>query len=214
MPEPSTIAVFSVAALALLVVPGPSVLYIVTRSIDQGRSAGLVSVLGVHTGTLAHIGAAAAGISALLVSSAVAFNVVRYAGAAYLVWLGIVRLFKSEDLTPIARGGGRKLTRVYYQGVLVNLLNPKTALFFLAFLPQFIDLARGPAWPQVLVLGLVFVGLGMVSDGAYALVASSLAERLTKSRRFAVVRRFVAGATLVVLGITAALTGERATSSG
>lgn len=210
MPEASTIALFSAAALALLVVPGPSVLYIVTRSIDQGRSAGFVSVLGVHTGTLAHIGAAAAGISALLVSSAVAFNLVRYAGAAYLIWLGITRLLESEELEPAAEVYERTLSRVFYQGVLVNLLNPKTALFFLAFLPQFVDPGRGPAWPQVLVLGSVFVLLGMLSDGAYALAASSLAGRLTKSRRWAAARRFVAGGTLVALGLTAALTGERA----
>ena len=210
MPEPSTIALFSVAALVLLVVPGPSVLYIVTRSIDQGRSAGLISVLGVHTGTLAHIGAAAAGISALLVSSALAFNIVRYAGAAYLVWLGISRLLRREEPAPVTRVPERRLTRVYYQGVLVNLLNPKTALFFLAFLPQFVDPGRGPGWPQVIVLGSVFVLLGMLSDGAYALVASSLAERLTRSRRWAAARRFVAGATLLALGVGAALTGERA----
>ena len=193
-------------------VPGPSVVYIVTRSIDQGRSAGLVSVLGIHTGTLAHIAAAAAGLSALLMSSALAFNVVRYAGALYLIWLGIARLRGKDDIEQTRGPSTRKLARIYYEGVLVNVLNPKTALFFLAFLPQFVDLSRGPAWSQIVVFGIVFILLGMVSDSAYALLASTLAGRLKRSRRFAQLRRFLTGGTLIVLGVGAALSGSRASS--
>lgn len=213
MPEPSTIAVFCIAALALLVVPGPSVIYIVTRSMDQGRTAGFVSVLGVHTGTLVHIAAAAAGLSALLMSSALAFNVVRYAGVAYLIWLGIARLVGREELEEARGWSERKMARIYYEGVLVNVLNPKTALFFLAFLPQFVDLSRGPAWMQIVVFGTVFILLGIVSDGAYALLASTLAGRLKRNRRFAPLRRFVTGGTLIALGVGAALSGSRASTS-
>lgn len=214
MPELSALALFCAAALALLVVPGPSVLYIVTRSMDQGRTAGLVSVLGIHTGTLAHIAAAAAGLSALLVSSALAFNIVRYLGAAYLIWLGLIRLLGREreerGATEIME---RRLSRVYLQGAVVNLLNPKTALFFLAFLPQFVDVSRGAAWLQIVVFGLLFIALGMLSDGAYALLASRLADRLRTSRRFANAQRYWAGGTLIALGVTAAISGSRPTSA-
>lgn len=213
MPEPSAIAIFSLAALALLVVPGPSVLYIVTRSIDGGRAAGLVSVLGVHTGTLAHIAAAAAGISALLMSSAVAFNMVRYAGAAYLIWLGINRLLGRQDDGGPRVARERRLSRVYVQGILVNVLNPKTALFFLAFLPQFVDVSRGAALAQTMFFGVLFVALGLLSDGLYALLAAGLAGRMRTSKTFADARRWLAGATLVALGVTAAAGGARPSST-
>ena len=145
MIDPGRYALFVVAALALLVVPGPAVLYIVTRSIHQGRRAGLVSVLGIHLGTLVHIAAATAGLSALLLSSATAFYVVKYAGAAYLIGLGLFTLLSRKGEAEIALGGERRLRRVFAQGVVVNVLNPKTALFFLAFLPQFVDPGHGHA---------------------------------------------------------------------
>lgn len=213
MPEPSAIVIFSLAALALLIVPGPSVLYIVTRSIDGGRPAGLVSVLGIHTGTLAHIAAAAAGISALLMSSALAFNAVRYVGAAYLIWLGITRLLGRDEIEEEHVVRERKLSRIYMQGILVNVLNPKTALFFLAFMPQFIDVSRGSAWTQTLFFGFLFVLLGMISDGLYALTASVLAGKLRHSKAFARGRRWFAGGTLVALGVTAAVSGSRPSSA-
>ena len=209
MPEPSVLAVFCLAALALLVVPGPSVLYIVSRSMDHGRMAGLASVLGVHTGTLVHIAAAAAGLSALLISSAVAFNVVRYAGAAYLIYIGLRRIFDKENAVSTEQASPRKLSRIYYQGVVVNVLNPKTALFFFAFLPQFVDPAKGAAWVQIVVLGLVFIAVGIVSDGTYALAASTLAGKLKTSRFWHRFQRYFAGGTLVALGITAAASGSR-----
>ena len=213
MPEPSAIAIFCAAALALLVVPGPSVLYIVTRSIDGGRAAGIVSVLGIHTGTLAHIAAAAAGISALLMSSALAFNAVRYIGAAYLIWLGISRLMGKDEAIQDQVVRERRLSRIYVEGILVNVLNPKTALFFLAFLPQFVDVSRGAAWSQTLFFGVLFILLGIVSDGVYAMTASALAGRLKKSRSFARGRRWFAGATLLALGITSAVGGSRTSSA-
>ena len=213
MPDPSVLAVFCLAALALLVVPGPSVLYIVTRSMDQGRMAGVASVLGVHTGTLVHIAAAAAGISALLISSAVAFNVVRFAGAAYLVYIGLKRLLGKDEPVGVEQSSPRRLSRIYYQGVVVNVLNPKTALFFFAFLPQFVDPSKGAAWLQIVVLGLVFIGIGILSDGTYALAASTLAGRLKNSKHWHRFQRYFAGGTLVALGVTAAVSGSRPSTS-
>ena len=142
MPSPSAYALFVLAALTLLAIPGPAVLYIVGRSIDQGRAAGLASVLGVTTGTLVHITAATAGLSALVLESALAFDAVKYAGAAYLVFLGIRRLLAREDGELVHARARRSLRHVYTQGVVVNVLNPKTALFFFAFLPQFVDVSR------------------------------------------------------------------------
>src|SRR5439155_9460510 len=138
MPDPSRLAFFVGAALALLVVPGPAVLYVVTQSISQGRRAGIASVAGITTGTLVHIAAATAGLSALLASSALGFDVVKYLGAAYLIVIGVRRLAGFERAAPAAdTAGARTLGRLYRQGIVVNVLNPKTALFFLAFLPQF-----------------------------------------------------------------------------
>lgn len=212
MPDASTLVVFALAALALLVVPGPSVLYIVTRSVDQGRAAGFASVAGVHTGSLVHIGAAAVGLSAILMSSAVAFSAVKYIGAAYLIFIGLRRLLLNEDRDELVHVRKENLSRIYYQGAVVNLLNPKTALFFLAFLPQFVD-TGSPVAPQVLLLGLVFICLGAVSDGAYALTASALGDWLRTSTLFAGARRFVSGGVYVMLGATAAVTGSRPSTS-
>jgi threonine/homoserine/homoserine lactone efflux protein len=208
MPSPGAFAAFAVASLALLVVPGPSVLYIVTRSV-QGRAAGLVSVLGIHTGSIVHVLAAALGVSAILASSALAFGVVKYAGAAYLIWLGIRALVRRDvearELGPRARSLGQ----IYAQGVVVNVLNPKTALFFVAFLPQFVDPARGSVTLQIVVLGLTFIALGLVSDGAYALVSARVSRRLAGRSALAGPARWVPGVTLIGLGLAAALTDHR-----
>src|SRR5262245_55403337 len=211
MPSPEVFAAFAVASLALLVVPGPSVLYIVTRSIDQGRSAGLVSVLGIHTGSVVHVAAAALGVSAILASSAIAFGVVKYVGAAYLVWLGIRMIRERHEERPTGPVRGRSLGRVYAQGVVVNVLNPKTALFFLAFLPQFVDVSRGGVTAQIVILGLTFIGLGFVSDGSYALVAARVSRRLSKRPRSepGALRRWLPGLTLIGLGIVSAVSGKR-----
>jgi threonine/homoserine/homoserine lactone efflux protein len=161
MPSPEVFAAFAAASLALLIVPGPSVLYIVTRSMDQGRAAGLVSVLGIHTGSIVHVAAAALGLSAILASSALAFGIVKYAGAAYLVWLGIRAIRgRGEERTDGPRRE-HSLARIYGQGVVVNVLNPKTALFFLAFLPQFVDVSKGSVPLQAVILGATFIVLGV-----------------------------------------------------
>ena len=205
MPDPSHLLLFVGAALLLLVVPGPSVLYIVTQSVSHGRRAGIASVAGITTGTLVHIAAATVGLSALLASSAVAFDVVKYLGAAYLIVIGVRRLAGLERAQEEQGRSPRKLGRLYGQGIVVNTLNPKTALFFLAFLPQFVDPSRGVAWVQILLLGLLFATLGFLSDGTWALVAGTLGDRLRSSRRFPGVQRYVSGSVFVGLGAVAAL---------
>jgi threonine/homoserine/homoserine lactone efflux protein len=210
MPDASTFALFVAAALVMLVVPGPSVLYIVARSIEGGRIAGLISVLGVQTGALVHIAFAALGLSAILASSAVAFSVVKWLGAAYLVWLGLRRIFGGEEEENVVVEPER-LSRVYAQGVIVNVLNPKTALFFLAFLPQFIDPSRGAAWIQVLLLGATFVVLALCSDGLYALLSGTAGAWLRRNAKRAAFRRgqrLVSGGVLIALGAVAAITGK------
>ena len=202
MPSLPTFLLFCGAALAIVLVPGPAVLYIVARSIEHGRRAGLVSVLGIASGCLVHVAAAAVGLSALLVSSALAFTVVKYAGAAYLVVLG-VRRWRSRAAT-IPTGTPADLGRLYRQGVIVNILNPKTALFFLAFLPQFVAVERGHVPVQVVLLGLTFIAIGMMSDGTYAMAAASLGRWLKGSPRAMRAEPIVSGTVYVGLGVAAA----------
>jgi threonine/homoserine/homoserine lactone efflux protein len=204
MPSATTFALFSAAALALIVVPGPAVTYVVTQSLDKGRSAGLVSALGIASGGLVHVAAATAGLSALIASSASAFTVVKLVGAAYLIAIGLWRLAGrgeagDEEAEPVAT------RRLFWQGALVNVLNPKTALFFLAFLPQFVDPDRGPVAVQAAVLGALFVVLAAVSDSTYAVVTAALAARVRGSRRARQIKRYVSGSIFVALGVTAAV---------
>lgn len=207
LPEGSTLAVFALAAIVLLVVPGPAVLYIVSQSISQGRRAGLVSMLGIQTGGLVHVAAATAGLSALLMRSALAFDVVKYAGAAYLILLGIRRLLGRESEDAQGLPGSRSLRRLFTQGIVVNVLNPKTALFFFAFLPQFVDVSRGSVAFQIAFLGLVFILLAVVSDGLYALAAGSAAGWLRGRPGFLRGQRYASGTVFVGLGVATALSG-------
>jgi threonine/homoserine/homoserine lactone efflux protein len=209
LPDPGTLALFAGAALALLVGPGPAVLYIVAQSIEHGRSAGLVSMLGVQAGALVHVAAAALGLSALLVQSAVAFDVVKYAGAAYLIFLGLRKLLARDRFETTGERPPRRLDRLFAQGVVVNILNPKTALFFFAFLPQFVDVGAGSVGLQIATLGVVFILIAMVSDGLYALAAGTASDWLRGSRTFVRAERWVSGTVLVALGVTAAFSGPR-----
>jgi threonine/homoserine/homoserine lactone efflux protein len=204
MPDATTFALFAVACLAFLAIPGPSVFYIVTRSLVQGRRAGVTSMLGVQAGGLVHVVAAAFGVSALIASSAAAFTVVKYAGAAYLVFLGVRKLLGRETHEPDMVSDRSSTARLFGHGVVVNVLNPKTALFFLAFLPQFVDPAAGPVAPQMLVLGLLLVSLGVLSDGTYALLAAGIGKRLQTRRRL----ERISGGVFVALGLAAAFAGE------
>ena len=179
MPDAHSLLVFAAAALVLLVVPGPAVVYIVARSVSQGRTAGLVSVAGIHVGTLFHVLAATAGLSALLVSSALAYGVVKWAGGLYLIAIGLRRLLAPSRATDEADGPPpQPPVRIFRDAVVVNVLNPKTALFFFAFLPQLVDPKAGSAALQVLVFGLLFVVLGCITDSAYALLGAAAASRL------------------------------------
>jgi threonine/homoserine/homoserine lactone efflux protein len=209
VPETGTFAVFAAAALALIVVPGPAVLYIVAQGIDRGRIAGVVSALGIAAGGLVHVTAAAVGLSALVVSSATAFTVVKYAGAAYLIVLGVRRLLAREGPEQATARAERSLRRTFWHGVAVNLLNPKTALFFLALLPQFVDVDAGHVTTQVAVLGLVFVALALLSDSTWGLAAGSAAGWLRSRRGVLRAQRWTSGGVMVGLGLVAALTGER-----
>jgi threonine/homoserine/homoserine lactone efflux protein len=204
-PDAGTLVVFAGAALALLVVPGPAVLYIVTQSIEHGRRAGLVSMLGIQTGGLVHVAAASVGLSALLLSSTVAFNVVKFAGAAYLIFLGLRKLLGRDRFDPTGERPPRRLDRLYAQGVVVNILNPKTALFFFAFLPQFVDVEAGSVGLQIAVLGVFFILIAIVSDGTYALAAGTASDWLRENPRFVRAERWVTGPILVGLGVASAL---------
>jgi threonine/homoserine/homoserine lactone efflux protein len=209
MPAWSTVALFLLAALALLLTPGPAVLFIVARSIEQGRRGGLVSALGAGVGSLVHVAAATLGVSALLVSSALAFSAVRYAGAAYLIYLGLRTLLTREERQELAAPAPRKLARLFSQGLLVNLLNPKTALFFFAFLPQFADPARGAVAGQIFALGCLFVALGICTDSLYALLAGTAGRWLGGSRQFQRGQRYVTGGVYLGLGVMTAFAGPR-----
>ena len=209
MIEPSKLYLFMGAALALLLIPGPAVLYITARSASQGRMAGLVSVLAIETANFIQAAAAALGLSAILLSSALAFNVVKYLGAAYLIYLGIRKLSAPNNASESETVKKESLSRIYWQGFVVNILNPKTALFFFAFLPQFIDPVKGNVIGQNLLLGAVFVGMAIITDSMYALMASSIAGKLSGNRRFQKGGRYFAGLIYIGLGVTTALTGAK-----
>jgi threonine/homoserine/homoserine lactone efflux protein len=208
MPDASTFLLFAAASLAFLVVPGPSVIYIVTRSLVHGRRGGLTSALGVQAGGLVHVIAATVGVSALIASSATAFTAVKYAGAAYLVFLGVRRLLARDEHAPDAPLPSAPAARLFWQGAVVNVLNPKTALFFLAFLPQFVDPAAGAVAPQMLVLGTLLVAIGTLSDGTYALLAAGAGRRVREAAGARRVLDRFSGGVFVGLGVVAALAGE------
>lgn len=197
--------VFLLAALILLLTPGPAVLYIIARSMDQGRVAGFVSVLSIESGNSVHVLAATLGLSAILMSSALAFSIVKYLGAAYLIYLGIRRLLTRDQGHELAKVQHQSLRRIYSQGVLVATLNPKTALFFLAFLPQFVDPSVGSVTSQLLTLGGIFVTMAIVTDSMYALLASTAGGWLKRNQSFLNTERYVVGSVYIGLGVTAAL---------
>ena len=204
----STLISFSIASLVLLVLPGPSVMYIVTRSAAQGRRAGLMSVLGTHLGTGVHVIGAMIGLSALLAASAAAFTVVKLVGAVYLVWLGVqaLREYLADRSAPSAVELTRRpLRRVLVDGAVVSIFNPKTAIFFLSFVPQFVDPSSTRPVLDLALLGALFVAIGLVTDGAYALAGSWIGTRLQRSATLRRRRHLVAGGTYIGLGaLTAA----------
>jgi threonine/homoserine/homoserine lactone efflux protein len=200
---------FLLAGLVLLLTPGPAVLYIVARSLDQGRRAGLVSVLSIETGNFVHVLAATLGLSAILLSSATAFAVVKYLGAAYLIFLGVRRLLTRETAAPTVAVERRSYRRIFSQGVIVAILNPKTALFFFAFLPQFVDPAAGSVTAQLFLLGTILVFMALVTDTFYAFTAGTVGRYLKHAPAFLKAERYVVGTVYIGLGVTAALADPR-----
>jgi threonine/homoserine/homoserine lactone efflux protein len=201
---------FVPAALVLLLIPGPVVLYVLTRTLHQGRRAGLVSVAAAALGDLCHVIAATLGLSAVLLTSAIAFSLVKYAGAAYLIYLGLRTLLSGTE-TPEAEDATASPSRVFAQGVLVTILNPKTALFFLAFLPQFVDPSSASPGSQLLTLGSLFVLMGMATNGLYCSLASVAGSRVLGNRAFQRRQRYVVGGVYVALGVTTAMASANRT---
>lgn len=197
------------ASVVLVVVPGPAVIYILTRSISQGRRAGLASAVGVNVGSAIHVLAAVVGLSVVLASSEELFSIVRWAGVAYLAWIGLRTLRSTDDSFLEPATDASSLRRVFSQGVIVNVLNPKVAMFFLAFLPQFVDPTAPDAALQSLVLGMTLVVIGLVSDSVYALLGGSIGGAIRSRPGAARTTRTMSGITYLALAGMAAATGSR-----
>lgn len=209
MPGSESLLGFIAAALVVLLLPGPAVLYVIARSLSQGKRAGLVSVLGLSAGALVHVAAATLGLSAILLASATAFSVVKMLGAAYLIYLGVRALLSRQSSDEAGASTPRPLRRLFADGVVISVLNPKIALFFLAFLPQFVEPSRGPVAQQVLLLGLLYIALAIVTDGAYAFLAGSarrwLGGRVSRGR----VPRYASGFVYIGLGVSTAFADQK-----
>jgi len=202
MPAFDSIVAFAIASLALLVIPGPAVLYVINRSIADGRSIALAGVAGLELGNFVHVIAATIGLSALIAASATAFGVVKWIGAGYLIFIGIRTIVrKPEAFSQEQKSLSRR--KSFTQGIIVNTFNPKVALFFLSFLPQFIDEKSGSAALQSLILGTLFVAIGLCTDGMYAILASALRTTLLRGKSLPFIQRYVAGSVFVLLGIVA-----------
>ena len=209
MPEATTLLIVALASLALVVIPGPAVIYILTRSVSQGRRAGLVSAVGVNLGSTVHVFAAVAGLTVLLASSAAAYTAVKWAGVIYLAWIGIRTLLSDDAVFAEDATEPTALRRIFIQGVLVNVLNPKVAIFFLAFLPQFVDQSASNASMQTLVLGLTLVIIGLISDSIYAILGGSVGSLFRRKPSAARTSRLIAGSIYLGLAGIAAIAGTR-----
>lgn len=207
MPDPSTLIPFVIASAILVLIPGPAVLYIVSTGIGRGRRMALASMLGIETGALFHVAAAALGLSAVVASSTVAYSVIKYAGAAYLIYLGIKTLRNHDDSNPLIIPGATSARGAFKRGVIVNILNPKLAIFFLAFLPQFVVPSRGSVATQLVFLGFLFIAVAIVIDSVYAMTSGMIGNLLNRNERFARAQKKVAGVTYLALGASAAVTG-------
>lgn len=205
MPSIESLIAFGIASLALLVIPGPAVLYIINRSVADGRNVALAAVAGLEIGNFMHVIAATVGLSAVIATSAAAFSAVKWIGAGYLIYIGIRTLAtKAQAVNQLNDPMSRR--RAFTQGIVVNTFNPKVALFFLSFLPQFIDADRGSAALQSLVLGSTFVVLGCISDSLFAILASALRGTLLRGKSLPFVQRYVAGSVFIALGAIASTT--------
>ena len=202
MPEASTILAFITAALILLIIPGPAVLYIITRSTEQGTKAGLISVCGIQAGTLVHAFAASLGVSAILMASAMAFALLKYAGAGYLIYLGLKKIFgKQQTEEQKQLKVQQSMKAIFWQGMVVNVLNPKCALFLFSFLPHFINPATGNVTGQVLFFGLLFTLLAFMTDGFYALLAGRMGKYLKGNSYYLKLEAYISGIIYIFLGL-------------
>ena len=200
MPQLTDLWIFTLASLFLLIIPGPAVFYIVGRTLDEGRRAGIISILGISTGTLVHIGAAAAGVSVVLATSQLAFNLLKIAGALYLVYLGL-RSWFSTTTADAEKTDGKSQRSIFYEGIIVNLLNPKAALFFLAFLPQFVQPERGTVFWQIVFLGFFFLFLAILSDMVYVFLAGAVRRRLQQTQGYLHFQKQFSGIIYLTLGV-------------
>ena len=195
---------FLIASIVLLITPGPAIIYIVARSVSQGTMAGLVASVGMHVGTIVHVLAAAYGVSTLLMTSATAFNVIKYLGAAYLIFLGLRSFFSKTEPVGEAKQNRKELLTIFKESVVVNTLNPKIALFFFAFLPQFVNTqSEMSVSTQITVLGLIFIAIGIISDGLFAVFAGAIGDRFKQTG--ANYGKYVTGTVFTGLGIVTAL---------
>ena len=209
MPDGTSLLAFVVAALVVLLIPGPGVLYVLARSLSQGQRAGLVSVLGLSAGAFVHVIAATVGLSALLLASAAAFGVVKLLGAAYLIYLGLRAVMSRQANADVELPAPRSLRRVFADGVVVSVLNPKIAVFFLAFLPHFADPQRGSVPAQMFVLGLLYCALALCTDGAYAVLAGRLRHWMRGPMARGPLPRYASGAVYIGLGVSTALVDQQ-----
>jgi threonine/homoserine/homoserine lactone efflux protein len=211
MPDFATFTLFLTAAFVLSITPGPGILYTLTRSLNGGKSEGTLSALGLFTGGLVHVIAAAIGISSVLMTSALAFMVVKYAGAAYLIYIGLKTLLSPDPMSNTADVvvNHRSRRNVFYQGVITEVLNPKTALFFLAFIPQFITVENGGIFMQFLVLGLITNLLNLSTDIVVVAFAGPIGQRLRTSYRFRQGQRITSGCTMIGLGAYVAVAEQQ-----
>lgn len=209
VPGSASLLGFVAAALVVLSIPGPGVLYVVARSLSQGRRAGLVSVVGLSVGALAHVAAATVGLLAILLTSATAFGIVKALGAGYLIYLGIRTLLGRDSTAGVDTYAAHSMCRLFTDGVAVSVLNPKIAVFFLAFLPQFVDPSGGPVPQQVLFLGVLYVTLAVFTDSAYACLAGSLRGWLGGHVIRGPLPRYASGVVYLGLGVSTALADRR-----
>lgn len=210
MPDATTFGLFLTAALAVAITPGPGIFYVLTRSLKGGRGEGIASSFGNALGGLVHVLAAALGLSAILMTSATAFTVVKFVGAAYLVYLGVHTLLNRGNIYEEASTGDRspRNSEAFYQGIVAEILNPKAALFFLAFLPQFVN-PQGPIVLQILLLGCISVSLNTVVDLVVAGFAGTMGKWLRESIRFRRGQRLFSGCALIGLGAYVAVAGDK-----
>jgi threonine/homoserine/homoserine lactone efflux protein len=199
------IALFIAASTLLALAPGPDIIYVLTRAVSQGRKAGIAAALGFATGCIFHTVLAAVGVAALIRSSELAFDIVRYAGAAYLVWIGIQALRHRSSFSVEGASDARALATIYKQSVIGNILNPKVTLFFLAFLPQFVNAQAGNIGLQMTILGVVFMGVTIVVFGAVAIFAAMIGDWVRRKPAIGERLNVFAGITFIALGVRVAL---------